>query len=223
MSNGHNYTIVVGIDFSELSDHAVDQALEAASLRPGSEVHVLYVEPDLWAGAAVAPAVAGATSAEDAVIKVQERAKQRVEAMAANLRKRQIRRVVAHFRRGSPAEGVAQLAADLDADLVVVGSHGHRGIERLFLGSVAERVARLARCPVWIVRPKDHSKAGRVPEIEPPCPDCLVARRESQGQKLWCARHSERHYLTPHTYHYASNGVFSAETTAYEATPERGV
>ena len=187
-------------------------------------MHVLYVEPDLWAGAVVAPAVADATSAEDCVIKVQERAKQRVEAMAANLRKRQIPEVVAHFRRGSPAYGVAQLASDLDADLVVVGSHGHRGIERLLLGSVAERVARLARCPVWIVRPKDHSKAGRVPEIEPPCPDCLVARRESQGAKLWCARHAEHHYLTPpHHYHYASNGVFSRRATAYEATHERRV
>jgi hypothetical protein len=75
---------------------------------------------------------------------------------------------------------------------------------------------------VFIVRPKDHAKAGRVPEIEPPCPECVAARRESQGQKLWCARHSERHYLTPHTYHYASNGIYSAETTAYESTPERG-
>jgi hypothetical protein len=163
-----------------------------------------------------------AASPEDAVLKVQERTQQRVEAMAATLRKRQIRRVVAHFRRGSPAYGVAQLASDLDADLVVVGSHGHRGIERLFLGSVAERVARLARCPVWIVRPKDHGKVDRVPEIEPPCPDCQLARRESQGQKIWCARHSERHYLTPHAYHYASDGVFSPETQAYEFTPEHG-
>lgn len=223
MSSGHNFTIVVGIDFSELSDHAVDSALEMASLRPGAEVHVLYVEPAVWAGAILEPALETAASAETAVRKVQERAKQRVDAMAPHLRKRQIRRVVAHFRRGSPAENIAQLAADLDADLVVVGSHGHRGLERLLLGSVAERVSRLARCAVWIVRPKDHVTTGRVPEIEPPCPDCLVARRESQGAKLWCRRHAERRYLPPHTYHYAERGIFSAETTAYEATPEHGV
>jgi nucleotide-binding universal stress UspA family protein len=221
MATVHNYTIVVGIDFSDLSDHALDQALEMASLREGAEVHVVYVEPDLWTGAALAPALAA--DAEAAAAKVAERAKQRVDAMAPHLRKRQIRRVLAHFRRGSPAENVAQLAADLDADLVVVGSHGHRGLQRLFLGSVAERASRLCRCPVWIVRPKDHSTAGRVPEIEPPCPDCVKTRSESDGKKLWCPRHAERHYLAPHTYHYVSDGIYSAETTAFESTPEHGV
>jgi nucleotide-binding universal stress UspA family protein len=223
MSTPHNYTIVVGIDFSDLSDHALDNALEMASLRPGAEVHALYVEPDVWTSATIAPALESAATADAAVAKVQERARARVDAMGPHIRRRQIRRVVAHFRRGSPAENVAQLAADLDADLVVVGSHGHRGLERLFLGSVAERVSRLARCPVFIVRPKDHSTAGRVPEIEPPCPDCVAARRASDGKNLWCARHSERHYLAPHTYHYGSTGIFSAETTAYESTPEHGV
>jgi nucleotide-binding universal stress UspA family protein len=223
MSSGHNYTIVVGIDFSGSSDSALDHALEMASLHEGAEVHVLYVEPDGFVGLALEPALGGAADAGTIVVKVQERAKQRVDQMAPHLRKRQISRVVAHLRRGSPAQNVAQLAADLDADLVVVGSHGHRGLERLLLGSVADRVSHLARCPVWIVRPKDHSTAGRVPEIEPPCPDCLVTRRETRGAKLWCARHSERHYLAPHTYHYASDGIFSAETTVYESTPEHGV
>ncbi len=222
MPSAHNYTVVVGIDFSELADHAVDHALEMASLREGSEVHVLYVQPDAWTGTALASTLEAAVSADAAVLKVQERAKLRVEKMSPHLRKRQIRRVVAHFGRGSAAETLAQLAADLDADLVVVGSHGHRGLERLFLGSVAERVSRLARCPVWIVRPKDHSTAGRVPEIEPPCPDCVIARRESRDENVRCSRHSERHYLTPHNYHYTSDGIFSAESTAYESTPERG-
>jgi nucleotide-binding universal stress UspA family protein len=222
MPSVHNYTIVVGTDFSDLSDRAIDQALETASLHPGAEVHVLYVEPDVWASAALAPALSEAVNADTALVKVQERVKARIEKMSPHLRKGEIRRAVVHFRRGSPAENIAQLAADLDADLVVVGSHGHRGIERLFLGSVAERTSRLARCPVWIVRPKDHSTAGRVPEIEPPCPDCLAARAASEGKKLWCARHSERHYLRPHTWHYASDGVYSPETTDYESFPEHG-
>jgi nucleotide-binding universal stress UspA family protein len=222
MSSVHNYTIVVGTDFSELADRAIDNALEMASLREGAEVHVVFVQPEMWIEAPLAPALESTISADAAVAKVQERAMQRVDAMAPDLCKRNIRRVVAHFRRGSPAENIAQLAAHLDADLVVVGSHGHRGVTRLFLGSVAERVSRLARCPVWIVRPKDHSTADRVPEIEPPCPACLEARRASNGDKLWCTRHSERHHLAPHTYHYASNGVYSAETTAYASTPEHG-
>jgi nucleotide-binding universal stress UspA family protein len=220
MPSPHRFTVVVGIDFSEMSDRALDQALEAASLRDGAEVHVLYVEPDVFAGAAFAGRLKEAISADAAVLEVHKRASERVAKISPEIQKQRIRRVVAHFRRGSPAENVAQLAADLDADLVVVGSHGHRGLERLFLGSVAERVARLARCPVWIVRPKDHSTAGRVPEIEPPCPDCLAARAASNGTKMWCARHAEHHYLTPHRYSYVSDGVYSAETTAYESTPD---
>lgn len=221
MSSPHHFTIVVGIDFSPLSDRALDHALEMASLREGSEVHVVYVEPDIWVGATLAAAPPLANGAEAAVKKVQERAAEHVAAMPAHLDKRRVRRVVAHFRRGAPSENIAQLAADLDADLIVVGSHGHRGLERLFLGSVAERVSRLARCPVWIVRPKDHAAAGRVPEIEPPCPDCVKARAASGGKQMWCERHSEHHYLRPHLYSYVSDGLYSADTTAFESTPER--
>jgi len=219
MPTTHQFTIVVGIDFSPMSDRAIDHALEMASLREGSEVHVLYVEPDVWAGSLPPPQPT--ESADAAVKKVQERAVDRVNAMPDHLERRRIRRVVAHFRRGSPAENVTQLAADLDADLIVVGSHGHRGLQRLFLGSVAERVSRLARCPVWIERPKDHATAGRIPEIEPPCPECVKARAASGGKQMWCARHSEHHYLRPHLYSYTSDGIYSSDTAAYEATPER--
>jgi nucleotide-binding universal stress UspA family protein len=203
MSVQHSYTVVVGIDFSDVSDRAIDEALEVASLRPGAEVHVLYVEPDLWTSATVAPGLDAATP-DAAVTRVQERARARFEAMAPHLRKRQIRRVVAHFRRGVPAETVAQLAADLDADLVVVGSHGHRGLERLFLGSVAERVSRLARCAVWIVRSKDYATAGR---------------STSEGEKRWCARRSRRHYLAMDDDHYANMRIFSADTSASSIEP----
>jgi nucleotide-binding universal stress UspA family protein len=220
MSSSQRFIIIVGVDDSPLSHRALDQALEMACLREGSEVHALHVEPDLLLGAALA-APEYALSAEAGARDVQKLATERVAAMPAALDKRNVRRVVAHFRRGAPAENIAQLAADLDADLVVVGSHGHRGLERLLLGSVAERVVRLARCPVWIIRPKDHATAGRVPEIEPPCPDCVKAREASDGKTMWCARHAEHHYLRPHLYAYTSDGVYSAETTAYASTPEK--
>ena len=220
MNGAHPFTIVVGIDFSPLSDRALDHALETASLHDGAEVHVLYVEPDLWVGATFASALEQ-PSPDEHLKKVQERARERVDAIPRELDRRRIRRVVAHFRRGAPAENVAQLAADLDADLVVVGSHGHRGLERIFLGSVAERVSRLARCPVWIVRPKDHRAAGHVPEIEPPCPECLRARQASDGKEMWCAHHAEHRYLRPHVYSYTSDGLYAEESRPYRATPEK--
>jgi len=49
------------------------------------------------------------------------------------------------------AQCIERIAADWHADLIVMGTHGRRGVRRLMLGSVAERVLRLARCPVLLV------------------------------------------------------------------------
>jgi nucleotide-binding universal stress UspA family protein len=50
------------------------------------------------------------------------------------------------------ADTIAKAAQDWKADLLVVGTHGRRGVNRLLLGSVAERVVRLAPCPLLLVR-----------------------------------------------------------------------
>ena len=53
---------------------------------------------------------------------------------------------------GPPAEAIAALAGQCGADLIMMGSHGRRGVRRLFIGSVAEGVLRIAPVPVLIVR-----------------------------------------------------------------------
>ena len=57
---------------------------------------------------------------------------------------------------GSPADGILHRSAALPADMIVMGTHGSRGFERLMLGSVTERVLRQARCPVLTVPPRAH-------------------------------------------------------------------
>jgi nucleotide-binding universal stress UspA family protein len=64
-------------------------------------------------------------------------------------------------RRGDPAEAILRVAEDEAADLIVVGSRGLSTVARFFLGSVAERVARHAPCPVLLVRPH-HAELNRV-------------------------------------------------------------
>lgn len=49
-------------------------------------------------------------------------------------------------------EGIARVAENVEADLIVMGSHGRRGLEKLVLGSVAQRVLQAARMPVLVVR-----------------------------------------------------------------------
>ncbi len=60
-------------------------------------------------------------------------------------------RVSACVEAGDAKEIILDEAADWGCDLIVLGSHGHRGLERFLLGSVSEAVARHARCSVEIV------------------------------------------------------------------------
>lgn len=56
------------------------------------------------------------------------------------------------LRDGDPAEQIVRAARSTRADLIVVGTHGRRGLQKFFLGSVAERVVKMAPCPVVTVR-----------------------------------------------------------------------
>jgi len=66
-----------------------------------------------------------------------------------------------HLRTGDTARAVVEAAHDLAADLIVMPTHGRRGLSRFFLGSVAERVVREAPCPVLTVRPLTAHNASR--------------------------------------------------------------
>ena len=57
-------------------------------------------------------------------------------------------------REGFPADNILAAAEELSVDRIVVGTHGRRGLEHLLLGSVAERIARLAKVPVLVVKPR---------------------------------------------------------------------
>ena len=56
------------------------------------------------------------------------------------------------MRTGVPHEEIVALATDELADLLVIGTHGRGGVSRALIGSVADRVVRLAPCPVLTVR-----------------------------------------------------------------------
>lgn len=201
MQDSKPYRIVVGVDYSETGRLALDQALDIASGWPSAEVHLVHVaNPVVPAGNPEYVPVAAYPmfNAEAAAKELQDDAAKRLSDYSTRHPNWSAPgRIVCHLRLAAPAEEVAQLAADVEADLVVVGSHGRRGIERLVLGSVAEGVVRLAPCPVLVARPK---RIVEVPRIEPPCPECLKARQAVDGATFRCAQHSERHGQR-HTYH----------------------
>ena len=209
------HIIVVGVDYSETGALAFERALEAASTHPGAELHVVHVLTSL---VALADPLAGAApqapfSLQEATEQADRYVKQRcAEFLARSSDKPAVPVIRLHVRFSEPAEQLAQLAADLEADLIVVGTHGRRGLSRVLLGSVAEGTVRLAPCPVLVVRPK---QIPLQPQILPPCPECVKARAASKGSELWCAQHSERHGQR-HTYYQmdraSSDGGFPLVT-----------
>ena len=65
-------------------------------------------------------------------------------------------KVTLHVEPGDPAETIAHYAARVNADLIVMATHGRTGLRHLVLGSCAEKVVRVAGCPVLVMREKKH-------------------------------------------------------------------
>lgn len=158
------YVIVAGIDYSELSRLALHHAFQAAGERPRGEVHVLHVHPSAHADPD------HPKSDDEMLVRALDRVQRVVQDDLALFQKAQPRPgirpfgLVSHVRSGSAATEIAQLADDLRANLVVVGTQGRTGTARLLLGSVAHAVVTLAPCPVLVVR--DRTFGLRAPNAE---------------------------------------------------------
>jgi nucleotide-binding universal stress UspA family protein len=59
---------------------------------------------------------------------------------------------------GEPVEKIVEVAEEKDADLIIISTHGAKGLEKILLGSVAERVLKRAHCPVLIMNPFKKQK-----------------------------------------------------------------
>lgn len=93
-------------------------------------------------------------------VKLEDRARTRLERLArAKIGARTKWEV--HVRSGPPALEVVRAAEHFGADLIVMTTHGRKGLKHLVLGSVAESVVREAPCPVLTMRPKVAARAPR--------------------------------------------------------------
>jgi nucleotide-binding universal stress UspA family protein len=190
------FVVLAAVDASEAAPEIVRVAANLARGVAGGELHLVHVVEDLPSPASLVPAPLGLgiTSTE-----MVTEARKRMESLAADARSHFAGRLSTHVAAGSAWKHILQVAVDVQADLLVVGTHGRHGIKRLLLGSVAEVVARKASCPVLVVREKDYH-AFVPPEIEPACPDCVAVQQQTGGAQLWCERHSQHH---PHAHlHY---------------------
>jgi nucleotide-binding universal stress UspA family protein len=199
------YVVLAAVDLREGSPLVVSRAIELASIHEGGEVHVIAVnEPS---PAVVVPPMVPSPEqlAAPDPARLADFARSHLDDFKQRAPSARLPAVEVHTALGYAPDEIVWLAAHVDADVIVLATHGRRGLKRLLLGSVAEKVVRLAGCPVMVVREKQHHADWRVPEIEPVCPDCAQVRASSRGQQLWCARHSVSH-VRAHVYHLGDRG-----------------
>lgn len=165
--------VLVATDFSEPATHALGYAIEEATVhrarvtllhvlppRAGTDVYYVAGPPapapqarlDTIAGGRLAapspsePTVVRHDPGEEALTQLNDlipdtfRGMWEVETAA-----------------GPPADTIVRVAQERNADLIVMGTHGRTGLQHVLLGSVAERVVRLAPCPVLTVRYKERA------------------------------------------------------------------
>ena len=136
--------IVVPIDFSDLSYDALDRAIEIAG--DDGEVLVIHVLTELTT---MEPGTLYGTVTDDERIKAAE------EFLQKKLADKTLASVSVNAVVGDAGREIAAFAEREAADLIVIPSHGYGFFKHMFLGSVAERVVRLAHCPVLVLRSQD--------------------------------------------------------------------
>lgn len=151
MTSNLFHRIVVPTDFSECAEVAWALAKRVAG-SVGSELVLAHI--------LVEPIVYGDPSlATDTTWQLFEQGRKWVEdelekwASAARAQGMTVRTIV---RTGSANEEIVNLATDEGAELIIMGTHGRTGLNRMLLGSVADRVIRFSPCPVLTVRQPDE-------------------------------------------------------------------
>jgi nucleotide-binding universal stress UspA family protein len=182
------YSIVLGIDFTEASEAAIQMGLELSRRVEGDALHLVHVLPALDA------------KRGDHLARESER----IEAAYTELRAYVLEHAnklgkgtwtqdtVFHVRRGDPAEALHQVAIDVDAELVIVGTHQRKGLAKLVLGSVAERLVSMARLPVIVACAKNFEGLEKTETPDPRRPGEDLSdhseRPESRAEQLLLGR-----------------------------------
>jgi universal stress protein A len=137
--------ILVPVDFSEPSLAALRFAIDLA--RPlKARLEIVHVVEAVT----YAPMIGAAVDLDRFREEQEHAAQRRLAGLVADLRRRRVRcRTVLTI--GAAPSSIVDLAKRSSADLIVMATEGRHGVGRLLLGSVAERVARSAECPVLIV------------------------------------------------------------------------
>jgi nucleotide-binding universal stress UspA family protein len=140
--------ILAPIDFSDCSEKAVQYA-KAMAKQFNAELILLHV---MQPYAPVADHILVDTTG--LLDEARDVAKRNLEDMRSTIDAHIESRALT--RSGQPYYEIVSAAEDLDVDLIIISTHGRTGLAHTFMGSTAERVVRHAKCPVLVVREREH-------------------------------------------------------------------
>jgi nucleotide-binding universal stress UspA family protein len=201
--NDKPFVLLAALDLADTDSggYALDQAMRIATRIPGVQMHVLHVSE-------------GAPQQQTLDL-LRQYVTEKAEALPGFA----LTGIGVHVRKGEPAHIIAELAAELEADLVVVGTHRIPQFRTVIKGHTGERVTTESTCPVLVAGPRPKPQPSHVIVIDGPCPDCLEARASSSGRTWWCARHSEHHKVLKHRlYAYETELPFAQHDSEVTAT-----
>ncbi|MFN0205307.1 MAG: universal stress protein [Planctomycetota bacterium] len=145
--------ILVPTDFSKESEVAFEPAIELAKASGGKIILVGVVQEAMNLRMAVlAHSAAVSPEIDDVAANLVESSKTKLQQIADRYKNSGVAISVIATEGLSPARTILELVESEKADLVVLATHGHGGLKRILLGSVAERVVREAKCPVLVAR-----------------------------------------------------------------------
>jgi nucleotide-binding universal stress UspA family protein len=140
--------ILVPTDFSETAEHALDYAIALAA-KLGARIHVLSVIGIPTLGIPEFGLAWTASTMETIVVDRQAALEQLVAKKQGTATFGEVL-----IRTGDARDTILDVAKEVKADLIIMGTHGRRGLSRALLGSVAESIVRTAPCPTLTVRTK---------------------------------------------------------------------
>ncbi|MGA3086413.1 MAG: universal stress protein [Thermodesulfobacteriota bacterium] len=143
--------ILVPTDFSKFSDNALKQAVEMAKEKK-AKIYLFHVI-NIVQQCAVDYCLDYAT-VKDLEQKSMQSSKDMIQKQILRVVKSSDVDVVSDVRKGTPYQEILKEQEDKKIDLIVIATHGQTGLKGYLLGSVADKVARHAKCPVFLVRGK---------------------------------------------------------------------
>ncbi len=139
--------VLVPVDFSDYSKSALNYAVDFAK-HFNAQLFLIYVvepviyPPDFSMGQIAVPSID---------LDMDKRAKEELE----NLVQKQIPKELTTktiVKTGKPFVEIIDTASEINADIIIIATHGHSGVEHILFGSTAEKIVRKAPCPVLTLR-----------------------------------------------------------------------